>query len=152
MSCRFISQIRIAMNFLTAVLLFPLVLILAAFKKVIHEERTWKGALSQSFKDWMGSRMQDLLFVLATSIIVSIPVCLLLKNLGVPENTLSVLGWIIVILVVLVILINCNLNPLIVCLFFICSRCQRQMLYPYSIKLSIIYQINNSTYMIQICM
>ena len=94
------------MNFLTAVLLFPLVLILAAFKKVIHEERTWKGALSQSFKDWMGSRMQDLLFVLATSIIVSIPVCLLLKNLGVPENTLSVLGWIIVILVVLVIYLN----------------------------------------------
>ena len=94
------------MNFLTAVLLFPLVLILAAFKKVIHEERTWKGALSQSFKDWMGSRMQDLLFVLATSIIVSIPVCLLLKNFGVPENTLSVLGWIIVILVVLVIYLN----------------------------------------------
>ena len=91
------------MNFLTAVLLFPLVLILAAFKKVIHEERTWKGALSQSFKDWMGSRMQDLLFVLATSIIVSIPVCLLLKNLGVSENALSVLGWIIVILVVFVI-------------------------------------------------
>ena len=103
MSCRFISQIRIAMNFLTAVLLFPLVLILAAFKKVIHEERTWKGALSQSFKDWMGSRMQDLLFVLATSIIVSIPICLLLKNLGVSENALSVLGWIIVILVVFVI-------------------------------------------------
>lgn len=91
------------MNFLTAVLLFPLVLILAAFKKVIHEERTWKGALSQSFKDWMGSRMQDLLFVLATSIIVSIPICLLLKNLGVSENALSVLGWIIVILVVFVI-------------------------------------------------
>lgn len=91
------------MNFLTAVLLFPLVLILAAFKKVIHEERTWKGALSQIFKDWMGSRMQDLLFVLATSIIVSIPVCLLLKNLGVSENALSVLGWIIVILVVFLI-------------------------------------------------
>ncbi len=91
------------MNFLTAVLLFPLVLILAAFKKVIHEERTWKGALSQSFKDWMGSRMQDLLFVLATSIIVSIPICLLLKYLGVSENALSILGWIIVILVVLVI-------------------------------------------------
>ena len=103
MSCRFISQIRIAMNLLTAVLLFPFVLILAAFKKVIHEERTWKGALSQSFKDWMGSRMQDLLFVLATSIIVSIPICLLLKNLGVSENALSVLGWIIVILVVFVI-------------------------------------------------
>ena len=103
MSCRFVSQIRIAMNFLTAVLLFPLVLILAAFKKVIHEERTWKGALSQSFKDWMGSRMQDLLFVLATSIIVSIPICLLLKNLGVSENALSILGWIIVILVVFVI-------------------------------------------------
>ena len=50
--------------------------------------------------------MQDLLFVLATSIIVSIPVCLLLKNLSVPENTLSVLGWIIVILVVLVIYLN----------------------------------------------
>ena len=91
------------MNFLTAVLLFPLVLILAAFKKVIHEERTWKGALSQSFKDWMGSRMQDLLFVLATSIIVSIPICLLLKYLGVLENALSVLGCIIVILVVFVI-------------------------------------------------
>jgi hypothetical protein len=103
MSFRFVSQIRIAMNFLTAVLLFPLVLILAAFKKVIHEERTWKGALSQSFKDWMGSRMQDLLFVLATSIIVSIPICLLLKYLGVSENALSILGWIIVILVVLVI-------------------------------------------------
>ena len=103
MSCRFVSQIRIAMNFLTAVLLFPFVLILAAFKKVIHEERTWKGALSQSFKDWMSSRIQDLLFVLATSIIVSIPVCLLLRELGVAENTLSVLGWIIVILIVLVI-------------------------------------------------
>ena len=103
MSCRFISQIRIAMNFLTAVLLFPVVLILAAFKKVIHEERTWKGALSQSFKDWMSSRMQDLLFALATSTIVSIPVCLLLKEFGVPENTLSIIGWIIVILIVLVI-------------------------------------------------
>lgn len=94
------------MNFLTAVLLFPFVFILAAFKKIIHEEKTWKGALLQSFKDWMDSRMQDLLFVLATSIIVSIPVCLLLKKLGVPENTLSVLGWIIVILVVLVIYLN----------------------------------------------
>ena len=91
------------MNFLTAVLLFPFVLILAAFKKIIHEEKTWKGALLQSFKDWMDSRMQDLLFVLAISIIVSIPVCLLLKKLGVPENSLSVLGWIIVILVVFVI-------------------------------------------------
>lgn len=91
------------MNFLTAVLLFPFVFILAAFKMIIHEERTWKDALLQSFKDWMDSRMQDLLFVLAISIIVSIPVCLLLKKLGVPENTLSVLGWIIVILVVFVI-------------------------------------------------
>ena len=91
------------MNFLTAALLFPFVLILAAFKKIIHEEKTWKGALLQSFKDWMDSRMKDLLFVLATSIIVSIPVCLLLKKTGVPENTLSVLGWIIVILVVFVI-------------------------------------------------
>lgn len=106
MSCRFISQIRIAMNFLTAALLFPFVLILAAFKKIIHEEKTWKGALLQSFKDWMNSRMKDLLFVLATSIIVSIPVCLLLKKTGVPENTLSVLGWIIVILVVFAIYLN----------------------------------------------
>lgn len=103
MSCRFISQIRIAMNFLTAVLLFPVVFILAAFKKVIHEERTWKGALSQSFKDWMSSRMQDLLFALSTSTIVSIPVCLLLKEFGVPENTLSIIGWIIVLLIVFVI-------------------------------------------------
>lgn len=94
------------MNFLTAVLLFPFVLILAAFKKIIHEEKTWKGALLQSFKDWMDSRMQDLLFVLAISIIVSIPVCLLLKKLGVPENTLSVFGWIIVILVVFAIYLN----------------------------------------------
>ena len=94
------------MNFLTAALLFPFVLILAAFKKIIHEEKTWKGALLQSFKDWMDSRMQDLLFVLAISIIVSIPVCLLLKKLGVPENTLSVLGWILVILVIFVIYLN----------------------------------------------
>ena len=103
MSCRLISQIRIAMNFLTAVLLFPLVFILAAFKKVTQEERTWKDALSLSFRDCMEGRWQDLLFVLATSIIVSIPICLLLKNLGVSENALSVLGWIIVILVVFVI-------------------------------------------------
>lgn len=94
------------MNFLTAALLFPFVLILAAFKKIIHEEKTWKGALLQSFKDWMDSRMKDLLFVLATSIIVSTPVCLLLKKTGVPENTLSVLGWIIVILVVFAIYLN----------------------------------------------
>ena len=106
MSCRFISQIRIAMNFLTAVLLFPFVVILAAFKKIIHEEKTWKGALLQSFKDWMDSRMKDLLCVLATSISVSIPGCLRLKKLGVPENTLSVLGWIIVILFVFVIYLN----------------------------------------------
>ena len=94
------------MNFLTAVLLFPVVFILAAFKKVIHEVGTWKDALSLSFRDCMEGRWQDLLFVLAMSIIASIPICLLLKELSVPENILSALGWIIVILIVFVIYVN----------------------------------------------
>ena len=94
------------MNVLTAVLLFPVVFVVAAFRKAIHEDGTWKGALSRSFRDCMEGRWQNLLFVLAMSIIVSIPICLLLKELSVPENILSALGWIIVILIVFVIYVN----------------------------------------------
>ena len=106
MSFRFLTQIRIAMNVLTAILLFPVVFVVAAFKKAIHKDETWKGALSLSFRDCMEGRWQDLLFVLAMSIIASIPICLLLKELSVPENILSALGWIIVILIVFVIYVN----------------------------------------------
>ena len=106
MSCRFLTRIRIAMNVLTAALLIPVVLVIAAFKKAIHKDETWKDALSLSFRDCMEGRWQDLLFVLAMSIIASIPICLLLKEMSVPENILSTLGWIIVILIVFVIYVN----------------------------------------------
>ena len=98
-----LSDIRVGLNYLTALLLFPVVLFLAALKMATHEEQTWKDAVSMSFKDCMDGRWQDGLFVLAISIIFSVPVCLLLTWAGVSESLLSTLGMAIVLFVIFVI-------------------------------------------------